>query len=81
MSAWSRLPLQRSPEAEVRRLVKRFLLKYAYRDPKLAETVNRKTSRDILTELIGHGLVGEVPFDVVKGEVLVDSRGRGSFQQ
>ena len=66
---------QRSPEAEIRRLAKRLMLSLSFRDHRLSETVNVLSARDVLGE------VGSVPFDVVKGEVLVDSRGRGSFQR
>ena len=70
-----RLVHQRRPEAEIRRLAKRLLLSFSFRDRRLSETVNVLSAGDVLTE------VGSVPFDIVKGEVLVDSRGRGSFQK
>ena len=56
-------------------MAKRLLLTMSFRDRRLSETVNVLNASDVLTE------VGSVPFDVVKGEVLVDSRGRGSFQK
>jgi len=74
-SGGSSMVHQRSSEAKMRRLAKKLMLTLSFRDPRLAETVNLVTRSDLLSEL------GQVPFDVVKGEVLVDSRGRGSFQK
>lgn len=69
------LVLQRTPEAEIRRLARRLMLTLSFRDRRLSETVNVVSSRDLF------GALGQVPFEVVRGEVLVDSRGRGSFQR
>ena len=73
------MPHKRSEEAmmkrHLRKVAKRLMLTLSFRDRRLSETVNLVTRRDLLSEL------GQVPFDVVRGEVLVDSRGRGSFQK
>ena len=69
------MPHQRSLEANIRRLAKRLLLSLSFRDRRQAETVNILSAKDVISEL------GQAPFDVVRGEVLVDSRGRGSFQK
>jgi len=73
------VPHKRSEEAmmkrHLRKVAKRLMLTLSFRDARLAETVNLVTRSDLLSEL------GQVPFDVVRGEVLVDSRGRGSFQK
>jgi hypothetical protein len=51
----------------------------SFHDQQRCETVCRMSRLDILALLTGPVEVGDVP-DVVKGEVLVDSRGTGSFQ-
>lgn len=52
----------------------------SFHDPQQCETVCRTSRKDILMLLQGPVDVGDVP-DVIKGEVLVDSRGQGSFQR
>ena len=52
----------------------------SYNDRILCETVSKVSRTDVLAFLNEAIQISDVP-DVVKGEVLVDSRGRGSFQQ
>jgi hypothetical protein len=52
----------------------------SFHDGQRCETVCRTTRTEVLALLSGPVEVGDVP-DVMKGEVLVDSRGRGSFQR
>jgi hypothetical protein len=51
----------------------------AYRDLKIRETVSRVDRVDVL-RLIAEPVDVDLVPDVVKGEVLSDSRGEGSFQ-
>lgn len=71
---------QRSNFAKARRRAKQIILASSYRDFKKAETVCMMSRREVLG-CMGEGVnVGAVP-DVVKGLVLVDSRGEGSLQR
>jgi len=56
------------------------MVSHAFIDTRKAETVCMVDRVDVLGMLNGAVDVGLVP-DVVKGEVLVDSRGQGSFQR
>lgn len=77
------MPHKRSLEALQRRAAKRFVIAMAYRDKYAAEVVNRLSSSAVLDYVARafHGRVhlGAIP-GVEPGEVLYDSRGRGSFQ-
>ena len=74
---------RRSPEAMLRRAARRYVMLSSYRDHEQAETVSKVSREDVLEHLssleIDGVLVGAVP-DVEKGLVLLDRRGRGSFQ-
>jgi hypothetical protein len=52
----------------------------SFQDAELCETVSKTSRADILALVVQPTDVTDVP-DIEKGEVLVDSRGRGSFQQ
>jgi hypothetical protein len=56
------------------------ILRGSFNDRKSGEIVCRMTRVDVLGQLTGPVEVCNVP-DVEKGEVLADSRGRGSFQK
>jgi len=71
---------KRSAEKLLFRMVRRIIFDSSFRDRVTAETVSRVSRMDILSLLGGPVQVGLVP-DVERGEVLVDSRGRGSFQR
>lgn len=74
---------QRSAQAQIRRLARRYVLNTAYRDFVQAESVCRCSRPDILNYVCSFSSDGvqlsEIP-NVQKGLVLVDSRGRGAFQ-
>ena len=75
---------RRSEQAVQRRLLRRQLRSIAlsggFHDVRRCETVSLMSRVDLLG-LAGAGVqVSDVP-DIVKGEVLVDSRGQGSFQR
>jgi len=76
---------KRSEEAVERRLVKRrlrsLILASSFHDVRRCESVSLVSRLDILSSA-GTGVVqvSDVP-DVEKGEVLIDSRGQGSFQR
>lgn len=77
---------KRSRKAQLRRKSRQFILKHAYHDVIWAETVCRSNRLEVINFLTveysdrPEGLqVSQVP-DIEKGEVLVDSRGRGSWQ-
>jgi len=71
---------KRSHDKLLERRVRALIFSNAFVDTKKAETVCRVDRVDVLTLLDGPVDVGLVP-DVVRGEVLVDSRGTGSFQR
>jgi hypothetical protein len=70
---------RRSHDKLLERRVRALIFSNAFVDTKKAETVCRVDRVDVLALLDGVVDVGLVP-PVVRGEVLVDSRGRGSFQ-
>jgi hypothetical protein len=71
---------RRSKEKEQLRQVRRLIISRGFNDRVRGETVCRLSRIDVLGLLNGPVQVGVVP-DLEKGEVLVDSRGRGSFQR
>lgn len=74
------MPHLRSNFAKARRRARQIILATAYRDFKKAETVCLMSRSQVLG-CMGEGVnVAAVP-DVVKGLVLVDSRGEGSLQR
>jgi len=71
---------RRSHDKLLTRRVRALIFSNAFVDTRRAETVCRLNRVDVLGMLNGVVDVGLVP-PVVKGEVLVDSRGTGSFQR
>jgi len=75
---------KRSQEAVERRRVKRrlrsLILASSFHDVRCCESVSLVSRVDILATAGAEVQVSDVP-DVEKGEVLVDSRGQGSFQR
>jgi hypothetical protein len=71
---------RRSHNKLLTRRVRALIFNSAFVDAKKAETVCRLNRVDVLSMLNGVIDVSLVP-PVVKGEVLVDSRGTGSFQR
>jgi hypothetical protein len=75
---------KRSEEAVQKRLLKMrvhsLIFEASFHDNIRCETVSRLSRADVLSLLNGPVKVSDVP-DIVKGEVLVDSRGQGSFQR
>lgn len=78
------MPHKRSFEAKQRRAARKLIFTMAYRDRFGAETVNRLNMREIMDYISamfnGRVHLGAIP-RVEQGEVLSDSRGRGSFQR
>ena len=72
----------RSIKAEMRRFISRLLSKEAYRDLRRAESVNLLDRPDIAREVrTKFGTVDWALFeDILRGEVISDSRGQGSLQ-
>jgi len=72
---------KRSLASLQKRQIRRLIFQYAYADRVLCETVSRLDRVDVLALLNAPAIeVHHVP-DIARGEVLVDSRGQGSFQQ
>lgn len=75
------MPHQRSSRSLQRRDAKRFILDTSYHDVIMAESISRVDRHAVLSYL---GKIYKMVFpdvaDVECGEVLVDSRGRGSLQ-
>jgi hypothetical protein len=73
---------RRSPEALLRRKLRHYILSRSFRDREKSESVCLLTRDDLLAFAgsAGSGSISDVP-DVEKGEILLDSRGQGSFQR
>lgn len=67
-----------------KRFAKKYIFSHAYHDRNVAETVNRISSTRLQSELRdvfqGQPILIDYADDLVKGEILADSRGKGSFQ-
>lgn len=70
---------RRNKDNALKNQVRGLIFSLSFHDQQRCETVSRTSRVDILNLLNGPVEVGEVP-DVEKGEVLVNSRGQGSFQ-
>jgi hypothetical protein len=70
---------KRSKDALLRRQIRSLIFESSYHDNLKCESVSRMSRADVLACLFMPIDVWNVP-DVEKGEVLVDSRGQGSFQ-
>ncbi len=70
---------RRKPERFQERRIRNIILRGAFYDPIRCEAVNVLSHEDVLV-LLGEKINGSVGPTVEKGEVLVDSYGRGSFQ-
>jgi hypothetical protein len=64
----------------MKRQIRRLIFSHGFQDHKRAETVNKLSTDEILAALTGPVQLCQIP-QVEKGEVLVDSRGQGSFQR
>lgn len=62
------------------RKIRAIIYSLSYDDRIMCETVSKASRIDVLAFLNEAIQISDVP-DVEKGEVLVDSRGRGSFQK
>jgi hypothetical protein len=71
---------RRSEEAVARRRARSVILACSFRDIRKSETVCMVNRVDVAGLLPGPVDYYLVP-DVIKGEILVDSRGSGSFQR
>jgi hypothetical protein len=71
---------RRSEDSLEKRRIRALIFASCYQDSKRCETVCRVSRTDVLSSLVGVIEVCNVP-DVEKGEVLVDSRGQGSWQR
>jgi hypothetical protein len=74
------MPHKRSPEKSQLRRIRRIIFNHAFHDRVRSETVCRLSRLEVLGLLNEPVLVASVP-DVERGEVLIDSRGTGSFQK
>lgn len=77
----------RSKKNRQRRTARRFIFRHSFNDYQQAETVNRVDWKQVEAHLQGlydqvvvHD-VDVVADDLVFGEILTDSRGKGSFQK
>jgi hypothetical protein len=74
------MPHKRCREGKQRKLARIIILSSSFRDRIKHETVCRLSRADVLVSLTCPVDVDVVP-DVEVGEVLMDSRGEGSFQK
>ena len=71
---------KRSLEKSQLRRIERIIFNHAFNDQLRHETICRLTRSEVLELLNEPVLLSSVP-DVEKGEVLIDSRGTGTFQR
>jgi len=71
---------KRSFDKLQRRMMRNLIFKNAYKDKYRGEIVSRISRLDVLGLLNCEGLKVSLIPDVEKGEVLIDSRGKGSLQ-
>jgi hypothetical protein len=72
---------ERSKEKQQARRIRRIVFLNGFRDRLRGETVCRLSRVDVLELLNEPVKIGVIVPDLVKGEILVDSRGNGSFQR
>jgi hypothetical protein len=70
---------KRSANKLQQRKIRGIILRGSYYDRRLGETVSKLTREDVMGQLKEPVEVHLVP-DIARGEVLIDSRGRGSLQ-
>jgi hypothetical protein len=71
---------KRSKDKLLQRQIRRTIYLRSFTDRLACETVSKVSREDVLSLLAQPVCLSDVP-DVEKGEVLVDSRGLGSFQR
>jgi len=71
---------KRSRDKFLRRQIRRVIYLRSYDDRIACETVSKVSREDVLSLLAQPVCLGDAP-NVEKGEILVDSRGTGSFQR
>jgi hypothetical protein len=72
---------RRSEDKLRKKLVRQLILTNAFQDRQILETVSRLSRVEVIALMPGDELLISLVPDVEKGEVLVDSRGQGSFQR
>jgi hypothetical protein len=72
---------RRSDDKLRSRLIRRLIFANAFQDREIVETICRLSRLEVIALAPGDELLISLVPDVEKGEVLVDSRGRGSFQR
>jgi hypothetical protein len=74
--------MHRRSETKLRKkLIRQLIFTNAFQDREIVETICRLSRLDVIALMPGDELLISLVPDVVKGEVLVDSRGQGSFQR
>jgi len=74
--------MHKRSEAELRkRLIRKLIFTNAYQDKEIVETICRLSRVEVVALTPGDNLLVSLVPDVERGEVLVDSRGQGSFQR
>jgi len=63
-------------------MAKRYILDTSFHDPEMAETISL-CNKSAVVKFLEKIYPNKPPphIDILKGEVLIDSRGRGSFQK
>jgi len=64
-----------------KKLIRQLIFTNAFKDRQILETVCRLSRLEVIAVMPGDELLVSLVPDVEKGEVLVDSRGQGSFQR
>ena len=73
--------MHRRSETKLRKkMIRHLVFSNAFHDREIVETICRMSRVDVLALMPGDQLIISLVPDVEKGEVLVDSRGQGSFQ-
>jgi hypothetical protein len=74
------IPHKRSKESQLKRQFRNIILANSIYDKTRCETVTKISRIDLLLSFRGQVKMSEVP-DLERGEVLIDSRGKGTMQK
>jgi hypothetical protein len=74
------IPHRRSKNSLLKRQIRNIILSNSIYDKTLCETVTTISKTDLLLALTGQIKMSQVP-DIERGEVLIDSKGKGTLQK
>jgi len=74
------IPHKRRKDSLLKRQIRNIILSNSIHDKTRCETVTTISKTDLLLALTGQIKMNQVP-DIEKGEVLIDSKGKGTLQK